>query len=158
MNGAELHLILNHLPVSATFFGILVLLGGMLFRNNSVKKVGFILLIFAGLATLPTVSTGEEAEEIIENMGFGEEVHDLIHEHEEMAETARWISLGVGILALLAFYFHQSKKAPAKFFAVLTLVGGVGSMIYLINVADAGGKITHTEMHDDFVVPHEEID
>lgn len=153
MNGAELHLAINHLPIAATFFGILILIGGMTFANNGVKKTGLIMLIFAGLISIPTVASGEKAEDIIENMGFGEEVHHAIHEHEEMAEAARWVSLGVAVLALLAFYFHQMKKAPAKLFTILTLIGAIGSMIYFFYVAESGGEISHTEMHDDFVVP-----
>ncbi len=155
MNAAELHLAINHLPIAATFFGIFILIGGLIFGNNSVNKTGLILLIFAGLIAIPTVESGEDAEEIIENMGFGAEVHHAIHEHEEMAETARWVSLGVAVLALLAFYFHQTKKAPAKLFTILTLVGAIGSMVYFVYVAESGGEISHTEMHDDFVVPIE---
>lgn len=155
MNGAELHLAINHLPIAATFFGVLILIGGIIFSNSSVKKTAFILLIFAGLISIPTVESGEKAEDIIENMGFGDEVHHAIHEHEEIAEGARWVSLGVAALALLAFYFHQTKKAPANIFTILTLVGAIGSTIYFIYVAESGGEISHTEMHNDFVVPEE---
>lgn len=153
MNGAEIHLAINHLPVAATFFGLLILLGGYIFTNNSVKKTALILLIFAGLVSIPTVISGEKAEDIIENMGFGEEIHHAIHEHEEMAESARWVSLGVGLLALIALYFHVTKKAPARLFTLLALIGAIGSMVYLVQVAASGGKITHTEMRSDFVVP-----
>lgn len=155
MNGAELHLAINHLPIAATLFGLFILLGGLIFSNNSVKKVGLILLIFAGLSTIPTLKSGEKAEEIIENMAYGEDVHHTIHEHEELAETAQWISLGVSLLALLAFYFHQTKKAPAHFFTIIAFLGSIGSLIYFIEVADSGGKISHPEMREDFVVPSE---
>lgn len=155
MNAAEIHLAINHLPVSATLFGILILIGGFIFKSEPVRKTGLIFLIAAGLFSIPAVSTGEDAEEIVEHMGLGEDIHDYIHEHEEMAESARWVSLGVALLAIIAFYFSHTKKAPAKVLTILTLVCAFGSMAYLGNVASTGGEIRHTESREGFVAPEE---
>lgn len=155
MNSAELHLAINHLPIAATLFGIFILIGALLVKNDMVRKTGLLFLIAAGLFTIPAVITGEDAEDIIENMALGEEMHDIIHEHEEMAESARWVSLGVSLLAILAFYFTHTKKAPAKIFTLVTLLAAIGSMAYLANVASSGGDIRHTESRDGFVVPSE---
>lgn len=153
MNAAEIHLALNHLPISATLFGILVLIGGFLFKSEAVRKTGLILLIAAGLFTIPAVSTGEEAEEIVEHMGLEDDIRDYIHEHEELAETAQWISLGVGFLALLAFYFTHTKKAPARILSILALIAALGSMGFLGNVASKGGEIRHSESREGFIDP-----
>lgn len=158
MNAAEIHLAINHLPIAATLFGVLILIGGMLVKSDMVKKTGLILLIAAGLLTIPAVVSGENAEEIVENMSIGEDLHDIIHEHEEMAESARWVSLGVSLLAILAFYFTHAKKAPAKIFTILTLIAGLGSVLYLANVGSSGGEIRHTESRDGFVIPAESAD
>lgn len=137
----------------ATLFGILILIGGLIFKSEAVRKTGLIFFVAAGLFSIPAVSTGEDAEEIIEHMALGEDIHDYIHEHEEMAESARWVSLGVALLALFAFYFTHTKKAPAKILTILALVAGIGSMAYLGNVASTGGEIRHTESRDGFVIP-----
>ncbi|NEN22217.1 hypothetical protein G3O08_01700 [Cryomorpha ignava] len=158
MNAAEIHLAINHLPIAATLFGLLILIGGMLVKSGMVRKTGLVLLIAAGLFTIPTVLTGENAEDIIENVVPDEGIHDIIHEHEEMAESARWVSLGVSLLAILAFYFTHAKKAPARLFTIITLIAATGSMVYLGNVASTGGEIRHTETRDGFVVPAENSD
>jgi len=155
MNGAEIHLAINHLPIAATLFGILILIGGFVFKSEAVRKTGLIFFIAAGLFSIPAVSTGEDAEEIVEHMGLGEDIHDYIHEHEEMAESARWVSLVVAVLALLGFYFTHTKKSPAKLFTILALLASIGSMAYLGNVASTGGEIRHTESREGFVVPEE---
>jgi len=155
MNSAELHLAINHLPIAATLFGILVLIGALLVKSDMVRKTGLLLLIAAGLFTIPAVLTGEDAEDIIENMALGENMHDIIHEHEEMAETGRWVSLGVSLLALVAFFFTHTKKSPAKLFTLITLVASIGSMVYLGNIASSGGEIRHTESRDGFIIPAE---
>lgn len=158
MNAAEIHLAFNHLPIAATLFGLLILIGGMLVKSDMVRKTGLVLLIAAGLFTIPAVVTGEDAEDIIENMALNEDLHDVIHEHEELAESARWVSLGVSLLAILAFYFTHTKKAPAKLFTVITLIAATGSMVYLGNVGSTGGEIRHTESREGFVVPTENTD
>ena len=158
MNPAEIHLAINHLPIAATLFGLLILIAGMLIKSDMVRKTGLILLIAAGLFTIPAVVSGENAEDIIENIVPDENILDFIHEHEEMAESARWVSLAVSLLAILAFYFTHAKKAPAKLFTIITLIAAAGSMIYLANVGSTGGNIRHTESRDGFVVPAENND
>jgi uncharacterized membrane protein len=157
MNDAEIHLAINHLPVAATIFGVLILLIGMIAKSDGASNTGLLLLVAGALLILPTFHTGEEAEEIVENLALGEETHDYIHEHEEEAESARWLSFGVGFLALIAFYFKRQKRSPAKLFSFLALLGGFGSMVYLGLVANSGGQIRHTEAREGFEVPaHDE--
>lgn len=158
MNAAEIHLAINHLPIAATLFGLLILMAGMLLKSDMVRKTGLILLIAAGLFTIPAVLSGENAEDIVENVVADEAIHDVIHEHEEMAESARWVSLGVSLLAILAFYFTHAKKAPAKLVTVITVIAAAGSLIYLANVGSSGGDIRHTESREGFVVPTGIID
>ena len=158
MNPAELHLAINHLPLAGTLFGVIILLVSFFVRSNGVRLTGLALLIASGLFAIPAVITGEDAEEIVEHMGLGEEVHDYIHEHEEIAEGARTLSLVVALLAAVAFYFTFTKKTPAKIFAILTVLGGIGSMAYLGNAAHTGGEIRHTEIREGFEVPEGDHD
>jgi hypothetical protein len=158
MNAAELHLAINHLPLAGTIFGVIILLVSLFVHSDGVRLTGLALLIASGIFSIPTVSTGEDAEEIVEHMGLGEEVHDYIHEHEEIAEGARTVSLIVALLAAVAFYFTYTKRAPGKLFAILTLAGGIGSLVYLGNAAHTGGEIRHTEIREGFVVPGDDHD
>lgn len=156
MNAAETHLLINHIPVFGTIFGFLALLIGLFIHSDGAKKVGLIFLIIAGAMSIPANNTGEEAEEIVEHMGLESDVHDYIHEHEELAEGAMKVSVITGVLALLALYMLFGKKAPAKILVYITLAGSLGGSIYMAYVAHTGGEIRHTEIREGFVVPSEE--
>jgi len=66
MNGAQLHLALNHLPVIGTLIALLVLAAGMALRNETVRRTALVLLVGAGLAAGGAFLTGEPAEEVID--------------------------------------------------------------------------------------------
>ena len=149
MNGAEWHLAINHLPVFSTLFGSLILLGGLLFKKTSVVHVGYILLLLAGLSSVAAVNSGEDAEEIVENMGNTD--HDLIHEHEEMAESAQIFSLTIGGLALIGFFLSYTKRGFARALGFVIVICGIISSIYLIRVAHSGGEIMHKEIRSEFI-------
>ena len=86
MNGAQIHLGVNHLPVMGALLGALVLAAGWVLKNGTVRRTGVALLAFSALATLPAYFSGEEAEEVIEHLPGVSEA--LIHDHEEAAELA----------------------------------------------------------------------
>lgn len=154
MNGAELHLAINHLPVYSTLFGCAILLGGLIFKKTSVIHVGYFLLIIAGISAILAVNTGEEAEEIIEKIGNTS--HDIIHEHEEMAESTQVISIVTGLFAILGLFLSYTKRGFARLvgYAVL-MIAAIGT-ISMLRVAHSGGEIMHKEIRSDFVF--EDID
>ena len=49
MNGLDIHLLVNHIPVIGIPIGVLVALGGMLFKAEAVKKTGLIIFIATGV-------------------------------------------------------------------------------------------------------------
>jgi hypothetical protein len=153
MNGAELHLLTNHLPVFGTLFGFLALLIGLMIKSEGALKVGFVFLIIAGITSVLVTNNGEEAEEIVEHMGLGEDINHFIHEHEEHAEGAMRFSIALGILSLLGFVFTHLKKPFAKITTYICLVFGLGMTIYFGIVAHSGGEIRHTEIREGFIEP-----
>lgn len=157
MNAAESHLLINHIPVFGTLFGFLALLIGMLIKSAGAKKVGLIFLVIAGVMSIPANKTGEEAEEIVEHMGLEAEVHDYIHEHEEIAEGAMKVVVITGIIALLALYMMVKKKSPANILVLISLVASLGGSIYMAYASHTGGEIRHTELRPGFELPeHDE--
>ncbi len=155
MNQAQLHLALNHLPVSATLFGCILLLLGLLRSNSILKQVGLTCFVVSALLTIPVLETGEGAEEIVEHMGLEANIHDYIHEHEEMAETAQLVSFLLGAFSLITLYFQWQKKAFSKWLAIGTFIISLGGLGYLLATAHSGGEIRHTEIREGFVVPED---
>jgi hypothetical protein len=63
MNGAQLHLMLNHLPVMGALFSLLLLGWSLTRRSTEIQKLALGGALLAGLSSVPAYLTGEPAEE-----------------------------------------------------------------------------------------------
>lgn len=144
MNQAHLHLLLNHLPILGTVFGLLVLTGGYFLKNNTVKRTALGMFVLSGILALPAYLTGEGAEEVVENLpGVGE---NLIEAHEEMATIFLWVVGLLGLMALATFYLDLKSKKTAPALYALTFVVALGTLFFAQKVGNSGGEIRHTEI------------
>jgi uncharacterized membrane protein len=154
MTDAHLHLLVNHLPIVGVLLGSIILMAGMLLKQPIVRMTAYALLILCSILTLPAFFTGEGAEEMIEHLpGVS---HDLIHAHEEAAETALWLSEILGIFAVIALYFEQTRHKLAGIFSILTLVLNLGTFASMSYTGNTGGEIRHPEIRNGYsTVPTE---
>ncbi len=144
MTDAHWHLVFNHMPIMGAFFGLLILAAGIFLKQPIIRKTAYCVLIFSSLLTLPAFFTGEGAEEMIEELpGVS---HHLIHEHEESAEFALWLSEILGILAFVALYFEQTKHKLAGTLSIVTLIFNLGTFVSMSLVGNSGGEIRHPEI------------
>ncbi|MEO5969219.1 MAG: hypothetical protein ABIQ95_04765, partial [Bdellovibrionia bacterium] len=67
MNGAQLHLLLNHIPLFLPLFGGSALGLGLILKSSDVKKFGLCLLFASALAAIPAYLTGVPAERVVKN-------------------------------------------------------------------------------------------
>jgi hypothetical protein len=151
MNGAQIHLLLNHLPILGLFFA-LPLLAIVLIKHDAkgVFYSAVIILVIAGIGGVGAMLSGEEAEGVLQQ--FGGIDHEIMHEHEEMGELAGWVSLAVGLLALaFAFLLHRSGKTEIDVWkpVVLILATGIAASV-LAWTGHTGGKIRHPEIREGF--------
>ncbi|GAB3829707.1 DUF2231 domain-containing protein [Hymenobacter jeollabukensis] len=151
MNTAHLHLLLNHSPIFASLFGLILLLIAVLRRHEALINAGLVTLVVAALLTIPTQLTGEGAEEVVEHRPGV--THALIHEHEEAAELSLWAMEATGLLALVSLLARRRGAARAPLFTYLTLAGAVASFGLLARTGNLGGQIMHPEARPDFVAP-----
>ena len=111
MNPAHLHLILNHVPVVGTLFGLALLGWGLLRKSEELTKTSLGILIIIALLAIPVYLTGEPAEEIVEHLPGVNEAS--IEQHEEAALVAFVGILIVGAAALVSLVlFGRSKPVP----------------------------------------------
>ncbi|MBK7343692.1 MAG: hypothetical protein IPJ06_11760 [Saprospiraceae bacterium] len=144
MNQAHWHLVLNHLPILGTLFGILVLLAGFLVKHGSVKQTGLGLFVFSALIAIPAFLTGEGAEDAVEGLpGVGE---NLIERHEDLANFFLWTVIGLGVLALITLLASLNGWKAASLLSLLTLLVALGTMILAQQVGTSGGEIRHSEI------------
>lgn len=144
MNGAQLHLALNHVPVVLSLVAFFVMFWGALNRNAEIKSVGLSLAVatavFAGFAFW----TGEPAEHVLRD--FPQFSKELVHEHEEAGETVFIVSILSGCLALAAAWFaHKKNRFAAHALWACLILTGVSSAGFL-RTAHLGGLIRHEEI------------
>lgn len=59
----HLHNIVNHLPILFPFAGIIILLLGIYFKSELLKRVGYFFFVLSAVAAFISMNTGENAEE-----------------------------------------------------------------------------------------------
>ena len=148
MDAGHLHLILNHAPIFGAFVGMIIFGIGMFRRNNTLEKTGLITFIATGIATLPTYFTGEAAEEVAER--FKDSSHDMIHEHEELAETGLILMIALSIAALiLLISMWRSKTSNHGLMKSAVLAIAAATFGIMMIVGNTGGKIRRPELRGD---------
>lgn len=144
MNGPQLHLVLNHLPVVGLALGALALLGSFLLRRQEAIRLSLVILVVTGLAAIPAFLTGEPAEDGVERLAGVSKGN--IEAHEEAAELGIGFGIGAGVLALIALVGGARKPALATPLTALALVGSMAAAGVLGWVAHLGGLIRHPEI------------
>lgn len=144
MNATHLHLMLNHIPVLGTAFGLALLAFALGRRSEELKKAGLATFLLTALLAVPVYLTGEPAEDVAQPLPGVSKA--IIEQHEQAATVAftGLVVLGVGALAGLIL-FRGSKIVPRWFGSVMLaaslIVGGLMAW-----TANLGGQVRHTEI------------
>ncbi len=148
MNGAHLHLILNHFPLIGLICCVALLLGGLWRKTPDVARAGIVALVIVAVISIPVYLTGEPAEEIVEQLpGVSD---DLIHPHEEAALVALIALEVLGALALVGLIVFRGPNPLPGWFVPTLLVLGFLATGWLAWVSYLGGQIVHQEARPDF--------
>ena len=143
MNPAQIHLMLNHVPLFASAAATLILAYALLRGNAAFQSLAYVLLIAAALAAPVAMLSGHGAEDKIEGLiGVAER---RIHAHEEAGEAA---AIGMALLGLLAAaqLFSAALPNAARWrakgaFAIL--IGAIAACAWTGWTAHLGGLIRH---------------
>ncbi|QBZ98450.1 hypothetical protein [Flavobacterium sangjuense] len=146
MNDAHLHLVVNHFPIIGTIFGVGILIAGRLLKNNAIKNVSYVIFIVAAIFAFISMSTGEGAEELVEDMpAIGKQI---IHEHEEVANNLAYVLYTLAILSLLGLYTNIKNHRKADLFSFLIFIVSLLAVFFAQHVGTSGGEIRHTEIRN----------
>jgi uncharacterized membrane protein len=147
MNDAHLHMVVNHFPIIGTILGLGILIASIILRNKTVQNVGYCLFIIAAIFGAVSMSTGEGAEEIAEKLP--EVTHQIIHEHEEMAEKLIIFLYILGVTSIVGLYFNLKKHSKASIFSYLVAIISLATVYLAKETGTTGGEIRHTEIRND---------
>ncbi len=151
MNDAHLHLVLNHFPIIVPVVGLMVMLGGLVFRSDAVKRTAYFIFILGAIATYPTLETGGGAKKIVQELpGIEKEV---IKTHIQAAKTLAQFSYALGALSLLGLWANFKEKSFSTMLSIVTVVFSVVVLFFAKQTGTTGGEIRHTEIRPDFIPP-----
>lgn len=150
MNDAQIHLLLNHLPVLGSLFGLILLIFALWKDNQVLKQAALITFMVVAAFVLPVDWSGEGAEEIMEAEGIS---HKIIHEHEEKAELSVGLMLSLGAVATLTLWLTLQMSALSRFFGFITLLLAMATFVSMAFTAHSGGQIRHPEIRADYTAP-----
>jgi uncharacterized membrane protein len=145
MNQAHLHMVFNHFPIIGLFFSIGILTYGIIKKQTILINTAYVIFIICMIMGKATMMTGEGAEEIVEELGIS---HNIIHEHEEIAETFMKVLYVLGILSILGLVANFKKHAKASIVSYVVLVLAIGTAVLSKSVGTSGGEIRHTEIRE----------
>lgn len=143
MDAAHIHLLLNHVPVLGTIFGLLLLAYATWRDTEESAKVALAVFVVVGLASLVVYLTGEAAEELVEGLaGFSEPIAER---HEEAALIAAVAAGLLGAVALAGLWLYRRRRV-ARWFRVLALLLALGVTGLMGWTANLGGQVMHAEI------------
>ncbi len=142
MNAAQLHLLLNHVPILGFCFAGLLMLAGLWRRSRDLQAAALCTFVVAGVVSIAVFLSGEPAEEVVEHLpGVAEAA---IGEHEEAAEVAFGLMLATGVAAGVGLAVGRVREA--KWFPPALLALGAVAFVVVSWAGHLGGLIRHTEI------------
>lgn len=147
MNSAHFHLVVNHLPIIFPLVGVIVMIIGLWFKSDAVKRTAFLIFILGSLTSIAAMASGEGAEELVENISGVTENH--IERHEETAEVFSILSYILGLLSLLSLWANVKEKSISHTAGIVVLLFAFVVIYYGKEAGTTGGEIRHTEIRKD---------
>jgi uncharacterized membrane protein len=144
MNQAHFHLMVNHLPIIFPIVGVLVLVSGMIIRSEITLRIAYLIFIAGALTAVPSMITGEEAEDQMETV-LGEDSEVYMERHEESAEAFATTGYVLALLSVIGLW-ASAKDRHWRFAPVVILVIALATLFLGSKTGTSGGEIRHTEI------------
>lgn len=154
MNAAHFHLVVNHFPIILPIAGIMVMVIGLLAKSVPVKRVAHLLFIMGALGSIAAMTSGENAEEIVEGLSGVSET--FIERHEEAAERFAVLTYILGGLSLAGLWASFKWKALTRPASLIVLLFALVVVWFGKETGTTGGEIRHPEIRADFNAPSSE--
>lgn len=147
MNSAHLHLLITHLPVLGSLFGLCLLILARIQSNGPLARTSLWVFVLGALASIPTYLTGRPASVLLMKRMPGMSM-DASDQHAEIAVVALAAICVVGVVAAAGLVLYRKQEKPPGGFTAITLLLAILSAALMAWTASLGGNIRHTEIHD----------
>lgn len=144
MSEAQIHLLLNHIPVMGSLFATAILIWGLVRKQQEVIQTALYLFIISAVFAIPVYFSGEGAEEAVEHLPAVSEA--LIEDHEHLAKTAMFIIEVLGLASIGALFLSIKNKLIPVWYNIALLVLALVNGGVIAQTAHLGGMIRHSEI------------
>jgi hypothetical protein len=151
MNATHLHLLLNHIPVLGTIFGLGLLTFALWRRSDELKKTALGVVVIVALLAIPAYLTGEPAEAAVKSLpGVSK---PIIEQHEQAATVAFTGVLALGAAGLAGLLLFRRGKLVSAWFGSVMLAASLIVSGLMAWTANMGGQVRHTEIRSNATAP-----
>jgi uncharacterized membrane protein len=139
MTDAELHLLLNQVPIFGVALGICGMVYGILKKDKKYTYGSLFLYTFLALITIPVSISGMEAADTAKLLA--DINYDSLDSHSRIAYVTFSLMYALGILSVITFFIIRKDKSYRLFlpitvlclsvivFTLMTITGSIGSGI-----------------------------
>lgn len=143
MTAAHWHLVLNHIPIIGTTISTLLLIAGLLLKNEQLKLISVIFIMIMSVFGVIVHETGKKTErEIKKDLTINQ---DAVEQHEEAAKPAFLVHNIAGILSLIALILFKKKRKAFNVIASIIVVISLSAAGLMSYAGYLGGKIRHSQ-------------
>ena len=142
-NGLPLHVLVVH---SAVVFGPLAALAGIAYAvlPRYRDRLRWVTAVVVGIAFVTIWTAYFTGDNFLENasqfQNLGGEALEKIENHEELADTLRWITTGFAVVTAVAVWQHAREGAARYALSGLVVVGAVLTLVWTVMTGDAGAQ------------------
>ncbi len=140
MDVVRIHLALSHAPIFWTALGILILIFGMLRKNETAIRIALASFVLSGLVAVVVYLSGKGAEEVVEHISGVSERY--IDKHEDLATGTLISTVALGILSTAVLILRRLSSIILGFMLAFSSL----DLLLLVNTGNYGGKIRHVEL------------
>lgn len=145
MTLVHVHLLLTHVPVLGTVFGLLLLVVALVWRSEHLRRAAFVTFIATALVAAPTFLTGEAAEEAVEDLPGVTDAR--IERHEDIAAVALTLAVAMGVIGVAGLVSSVRAPRVSRVSGYAAALLGVVTAGVMAVTANSGGAIRHSEMY-----------
>ncbi|WP_052573333.1 hypothetical protein [Haloferula sp. BvORR071] len=144
LDAPHLHLLTNHIPIFVTFSGLIVMSVALRKRDHLARQIALVLVSIGNAGALLTYWLGQQSYKAVRGLAdeSGQDWLDLHMERAERVVWLYWLALVVSVAALVWCWRGRRFTALATWAATAFAAISLGLAGW---IADAGGKIRHSE-------------
>lgn len=141
-NWAQVHLLVNHVPILGSIFAFLFLLVAWAMGNQTLIRTGLVLFVLGCIATVAVFMTGDPAADVVRRL-VPDVARGAIRAHDSMAGKAATASFVAAVIALVGLVAFRRRAVYPGWFLALVLVAGLATSGLMAYTGHLGGKIRH---------------